>query len=218
MSPPDRAEVGSSSSRMRGLRNTARAISIFWRCGRSSVPTSTRDRCRRARGVRGGSATSCAPAVGAAGRRRYRGVGQQHVVGDREVAHEADLLEGGLDAEGVGVRGTVQMHGLAEDPDSAEARPDEPRQQLDGRRLAGAVLAQERVDLPGADAERGAAERERRARRPSRPCRACRASTLTDIARDAHHRGQCRPSRRAGADGARPAFSRASRARPTGRP
>ena len=48
-SRPASVDVGSSSSRMRGWRHSARAISTFWRCASSSAPASARRSTSNAR-------------------------------------------------------------------------------------------------------------------------------------------------------------------------
>src|SRR5471030_2391557 len=58
------------------------------------------------------------------------------------------------------VPGTAHVHVAAHDRDAARIRLHETGQQLDGRRLAGAVLAEQRMNGAALDAERRVVERD----------------------------------------------------------
>ena len=80
-------------------------------------------------------------------------VGDEHVVQNREVPDQRHLLEGRLHAEAVRHPGAREPDRAALDADRARVGQDQTREQLDDRRLAGAVLAQKRMDIAGRDAE-----------------------------------------------------------------
>ena len=73
---------------------------------------------------------------------------QEHVLGDGQIGEEARLLVHDCDPELAGLRGTVERDRLPVQQDLAGVRLVHTREDLDQRALAGAVLADERVDLP----------------------------------------------------------------------
>jgi hypothetical protein len=75
----------------------------------------------------------------------HRPAAHQHVLGDRALRNQAELL--------------VDDPHVPADLDGAGVRLQVARDDLHQRRLAGAVLAQQRVDLPGADLEVDPGER-----------------------------------------------------------
>ena len=136
-------------------------------------------------------------------------VGQQHVLHDREVADQGDFLIGGLDAVPVGVARRVDAGGAAEQRNFAGVRPAEAAQHLDQRRLARAVLAEQRMDLAARDGERHVVERDGRAERLAQAadfdrrrllihCRLPDAATGRSWRRRGARRSPPRPLRRPG--------------------
>ena len=83
---------------------------------------------------------------------------EQHVLRDREVGDQVDLLVDRADAGGLrgGRRGELVL--LAADEDRAGVDAVDAREGLDQRRLAGAVLAHEGVDLAGEETQGDLAE------------------------------------------------------------
>ena len=94
-----------------------------------------------------------------------RPIGQEHVVEHREIRCERHFLEGSLHAVPVSGSGRVQAHLFAEQADGATVRLDETGKQLDDRRFAGAVLAEQGVRYTLLDRETDIVNRERRAER-----------------------------------------------------
>ena len=92
------------------------------------------------------------------------GAGEAQVLGDGEIADHRRVLEHRGESAATGVAGTAQGGRLAVDADRAGVGAQHAGEDLDERRLAGAVGAEQGVDLAGGD-RRG----RRRARR--RPCR-----------------------------------------------
>ncbi len=84
---------------------------------------------------------------------------EHHVLADREVRREVDLLVDRRDAGRLRVRGAREAAFAAGDDDRAGVDPVHAGERLDQGRLAGAVLAHERVDLalekPEVDAVEG---------------------------------------------------------------
>ena len=105
------------------------------------------------------------PEVGAEGRDALRAgveveqgtaaqlVAQHHVLGDRERLHQLEVLVDHADAVGDGVGRAPEAHGLALDDELAGVGLVEPEDHVHERRLAGAVLAQQAVDLAAAELE-----------------------------------------------------------------
>ena len=112
-----------------------------------------------------------------------RRVGQQHVVEHGQIADQRHLLEGGLDAERVRVaRAGRAAPRSPKTLNVAGVRRDQAGEQLDHRRLAGAVLAEQRVDAAGRDRERSRRRRRRSRRRPCADPRSDgRGRTLTAL-------------------------------------
>ena len=82
----------------------------------------------------------------------------EHVVGDAEVGEEAELLVDDRDAAVDGVAGALEHHGLAVELECAGGRRLDPGEDLHERRLARAVLAEQRGDAAGDDLEVDAAQ------------------------------------------------------------
>ena len=87
-------------------------------------------------------------------------VAEHHVLADREVRAEVDLLVDRRDAGVLGVGRGAEDALLARDRDGALVDGVDAGQRLDQRRLPGPVLAHERVHLAGAEDEVHAVERE----------------------------------------------------------
>ena len=88
-----------------------------------------------------------------------RRIGDRNVVGDRKVGNERQLLEDAHDPGAIGGGGRVETDlGPVED-DASGIRRHHARQDLDERRLAGAVLAENGVNAPRKHNEIGAGER-----------------------------------------------------------
>ena len=79
--------------------------------------------------------------------RARRQVAEHHVLGDREGGDDAQLLADHRDAARVRVGGRPELDGLAVHKDAPRLGPVDAAEDLDQRRLAGAVLAHERVHL-----------------------------------------------------------------------
>ena len=79
---------------------------------------------------------------------------QEHVVRDRERRDQREILVDGVDPERARVVDRAEVHLLAVDEDPAGVGPVEPAQDLDQRRLAGAVVADQAEALSLAEAER----------------------------------------------------------------
>ena len=92
--------------------------------------------------------------------RAARLVAEHHVLADRQVRAEVDLLVDRRDAGPLGVGGAAEDPRLAGDGDRAAVDRVDAGERLDEGGLAGAVLAHERVDLAGAEEEVDAVERE----------------------------------------------------------
>ena len=128
-------------------------------------------------------------------------VPDEDVLGDTEVGEDHRLLIDRRDRVGLGVEGAAQVAPLAVDEDLTDIGLLDAGHDLDERRLAGPVLAEQRVISPGS-----ARARRRRApgwtRTPSR----CRASRGWVARTDRHRRGlaQARRPRRARARAGRP--------------
>ena len=78
---------------------------------------------------------------------------QEQVARDGELRHQRRVLVDGLDAQGDGVVGVPDVDLLAVEVDGAARQRGDPRDDLDERGLAGAVVAQQTHDLVGADGE-----------------------------------------------------------------
>src|ERR1700684_1189537 len=77
----------------------------------------------------------------------------EHVLGDRHVGSEGELLVDRDDAGALGVVGRGESHRLTEQLDFARIGALRARQNLEQRRLASPILAQERMDLRRSDFE-----------------------------------------------------------------
>ena len=88
-----------------------------------------------------------------------RSVADEDVLGDRQVREEARLLVDDRDTERPGVGGPVDLRRLAIQKDRPAVGLVDAGQDLDQRALAGAVLADQGVDLAGQEGERDVVER-----------------------------------------------------------
>ena len=93
-----------------------------------------------------------------AAERRARRVADEDVFGDGQLRKEQQLLIDDRDALGARVAGRGEMNDLVADANLARVRAMNAGHDLDQRRLAGAVLAEQRVDLAGAHVERHVAQ------------------------------------------------------------
>ena len=96
---------------------------------------------------------------------------EEHVFGDRQVRREHDLLVNQNDAAPLRIDRALQLDQRTVELDRATGGLEMPAEHLHQRRLAGAVLADDRVDLAGAHADRDIAknlDRAERARQPHR--------------------------------------------------
>ena len=84
---------------------------------------------------------------------------EKDVLGHRAERNEVDFLIDGADAAALGVLRRGEVDGLAAKHDGSAVLAIGAGQHLDHRRLAGAVLADERHDLPGLDLERCGSQR-----------------------------------------------------------
>ena len=90
---------------------------------------------------------------------RARFAADEHVLGDRHVGGEGEFLIDGDDAGALGVVGRGEGDRLAIELDLARIGAVRAGQNLEQRRLAGAVLAQKRMDFGLADFEMHVLER-----------------------------------------------------------
>jgi hypothetical protein len=81
------------------------------------------------------------------------------VLGHREVGEERGLLEDDRDAGVARVMGRVEVDGLPGDEHPPFVEPRDAPEELHHRRLARAVLADERPDLAGPEGQRALAQR-----------------------------------------------------------
>ncbi len=88
-----------------------------------------------------------------------RRVAEEDVLGDGEFREQQQLLVNGRDPGALGVLRRGETHGAPVDQDLAAVRLIDAGDDLDQRRLACAVLAEQRMNLAGADVERDAAQR-----------------------------------------------------------
>jgi hypothetical protein len=91
------------------------------------------------------------------------GVGEAEVLEDGEVGDQRRVLEDGREAELAGAARAAHGHFLAPDRDAATVRVDHAGERLDQCGLAGAVGAEQRVDLALLDREVGVAQGDHRA-------------------------------------------------------
>ena len=158
------AEVGSSRRRMRGSRRNARTISTICRCASESDAGELRAgrcRCTPKRAKHLGRACETSWRRWIRPRAAARLVAEEQVLGDRHPRQQRQLLEDRADAEPRGRRaGPESVTSCAVDrgPCRTSGRMH-AADDLDQRALAGAVLADERVHLAEARAERRVGER-----------------------------------------------------------
>ena len=180
------ADVASSRIRMRGLRASAFAISTI--CRRDSDRSLT---TRRRMDVVGagarerflGNAALRAPVDQPEAARR---IADRDVVGDRQVRDQRQLLEDAGDAGGLRVGGRRERDRRAVEQHAALVGRDDAGHDLDQRRLAGAVLAEHRVDAAGAGPSRCGVLRARGRRRSA----SRRPRSRTAASRDARRRAR----------------------------
>ena len=110
-----------------------------------------------------GRAHACAIDHGERAEPSHRKVAERDVFRDRQRRHQAQLLRDGHDARRNRVARTGKMPLLAIDSHHAAIGTENPAQDADQRGLAGAVLADNGVDLAESDVEVDAVERRRRA-------------------------------------------------------
>ena len=84
---------------------------------------------------------------------------ERDVLGDRHPFDQAEVLVDEGDRLVLAEAGRTMAVGFAAVLDRAFARLDDAAERLDQRRLAGAVLAEQREDLAGVEIERDAAQR-----------------------------------------------------------
>ena len=93
-----------------------------------------------------------------AAERRARRMADEDVFGDAQLGKEQQLLIDDRDALGARVAWRGKMNDLAADANLARVRAMNAGHDLDQRRLASAVFAEQRVDLAGAHIERHIAQ------------------------------------------------------------
>ena len=171
-SPGDRPAAGSSNRIRRGAPANAMPISSWrcWPCDRSTPGARATD-CRRTRS----SSSSVASARGM--RRawpeeveapaRYAAHGEEKIVADRQVAEQQRRLIGASQSHADALVGRHLGHVLAEEAHAAGGRREVAGDDVEQRRLAGAVGAEHGPALAGRHRERdvvdGAQRAERRA-------------------------------------------------------
>ena len=135
MSRPESVEVGSSRSSSFGFLRMARAISSFWRTGRSRSRTSARGSMKpRPEILEMGDRDPLSLAAPCDEGGAPNGLGiEQQVLRDREVANLSHLLERRLDPAGLRSARIVEGAQLSVDADLTRVRLDEPAQDLDHR-------------------------------------------------------------------------------------
>ena len=111
---------------------------------------------------------------------------EQDVLGDGQRRDEVDLLGRDRDAGGLRLLGAGEADRLAIDGELARGRAEAAAEDVHQRRLAGAVLADDRMHLAGAQLQRDAAQRVHRSER------------LPDVARLEDDRSHRAPQRLAG--------------------
>ena len=161
------AEVGSSRISTFAPKWMARAIATDWRSPPESVPTAwvgsrmsmpiSAIACRET-----GFAFSLSKRV--KGKKPLeRLAAEKEVPRDAHQRDHAEILEHRGDAQFGRVARAPEMHRLAVDQDLAGARAIDPGEDLDQRRLAGAVVAEEAMHLSGMDLDVDVAKRDDRA-------------------------------------------------------
>ena len=147
-----RAAVGSSSMMICGSSSSERAMATVCRC-----PPESEAMGSRTEGMRAASSLQEGPGadlhldlVELPGRHL---VPEEQVGDDVEVLAEGEILEHRGDPHLERLAGVVERHLLAEILDGARGRLMHPGEHLDERRLAGAVVADQRDDLAGMDVE-----------------------------------------------------------------
>ena len=152
----DSAAVGSSMISTRTSSEMALAISMACWAATGS-PTA---------GMRGSRCTSRRDSRASASAHIFRqshdtaqvAVADEDVLGHAQIGEDQRLLVDGGDAEPLGVGGVAGRHGRAVDQDLALVRRVDAGHHLDQRRLAGPVLAHQRVDLAPPQLERHVVE------------------------------------------------------------
>ena len=142
------AAVGSSMIRMRALCESALAISTRWRLPTESWPTGCAhievadvERVEHlARAVAHRAPVDRAKTV-------FRRVPHENVFGDGQLGEEQELLVDRRDARLLGVLGRGEAGRLPVERDRAGVGLIDARHDLDQRRFAGAVLAEQRMHL-----------------------------------------------------------------------
>ena len=115
-----------------------------------------------------------------------RRVAEEDVLGHGQLGEQQQLLEHGGDAGGLRLLRAAEVDLAPVDADRARVRPVDAGDDLDQRRLAGAVLAQQRMDLAGTDVEADVVQRphagERLAQALDRQHRRVRTSVFAALA------------------------------------
>ena len=138
---------------------SARAISTSCCWGMLSSPASISGSMRAPTRPSSSSARRCRSRQSTRPQRPVRSSAERDVLRDRQLAEQRGLLIDRRDAERLRGRGREPRERLAIERDLTGVRLHRAGEDLDERRLAGAVLADERVDLAGAQLERRALER-----------------------------------------------------------
>ncbi len=94
--------------------------------------------------------------------RRRVGAADHEVLGAGQRRHQGEMLVDHADAERAGIARIADRDLLAAEQDLALVGRIEPHDAFDERRLAGAVLAEQRMKLAGLDLHRDVAERDQR--------------------------------------------------------
>ncbi len=89
----------------------------------------------------------------------HRRIAHRDVFGDVQMGEELGILIDGDHAGATRLDRRPEAHRLSREQELAGVRFENPRDDLDQRRLAGAVLADKRVDAPGRDVERDLGQR-----------------------------------------------------------
>ena len=154
-------DVGSSRNRISGSFSAARTISTICRCASEMSSTSSPGSiCASPSRAKIASASRANPAALDEAQRAARLASDEQVLRDRHRGEQGQLLEDRPSAQRVRVLRAPEFDRPALDTNGALVGPKPAAEDLDQRRLAGAVLADERVHLPRAGGEGGGVERQ----------------------------------------------------------
>ena len=161
------AEVGSSRISTLAPKWMARAIATDWRSPPESVPTawvgSRMSMPMSAIAWRDDGVRLLLVEAGEGEEALERLAAEEEVPRDAHQRDHAEILEHGGDAVFRRVARAPEAHRRAVDQDLALGRLVDAGEDLDQRRLAGAVVAEEAMDLAGIDLDVDVAERDHRA-------------------------------------------------------